>query len=595
MAAPTHIINELVLEVNTTSLKTAFYLKDNAEVLLKEHIYPQLELWFNSLGNNTDAQIIRFKNLKIETQVDDVESFEDIGIDVLKKIQNQLQIEGSSPNLNDSSIYPNKDSISETGSVEIERTTHKQSKADAVLYFIKNGRLPWWHVNNSFFTAEQVLTSISRDGFPKQFRKLLSEKNQRLRIIHQFDDISIAHMVGSVHTSVDKLKERELKALNFLFQNDRLRTNFWQSTFDYLERKDEGKFVSVLHQIISETSQVTSSNTGIEYKIERTALKNIILFFNFVNTLLAVGFYLKKDSSKTTTPSYSLQSEPTQNRNTTKTKNTEALKSIASSKNKEFRLDLQTKGDTASAISKMESKRHSDSKMLDASENKIPLQSEEVTSNNNVEEASISDEVTDQISSDITTNEITNSTEETYLGIYPNTENQDSSVLVEEGIIFPNAGLILLHPFLQRFFENLNLLDNNAIKPTKLEEAMHILHYLVCKKEQPYEHELLFEKFICNVPLKHPVKRDIQLTDDQKESCEVLLTSALNHWEGLKTNSVDALRSEFLMREGKLLATDEHYKLFVQRKTQDILLETLPWNLSITKIPWKKKMILIDW
>jgi len=316
---------------------------------------------------------------------------------------------------------------------------------------------------------------------------------------------------------------------------------------------------------------------------------------NFVNTLLAVGFYLKKDSSKTTTSSYSLQIALTQNRNSAKTKNAAVLKSIASSEKKEIRLNLRTKGDTASSISKMESKRPSDSKMLDASENKTSIQSEAVSNNSDIAQSLISDEVTDQISSDTTPNEITNLIKEAYVDLNPNTENHDSSVLVEEGIIFPNAGLILLHPFLQRFFENLNLLDNNVIKPTKLEEAMHILHYLVCKKEQPYEHELLFEKFICNVPLKHPVKRDIQLTDGQKESCEVLLTSALNHWEGLKTNSVDALRSEFLMREGKLLATDEHYKLFVQRKTQDILLETLPWNLSITKIPWKKKMILIDW
>ena len=402
-------------------------------------------------------------------------------------------------------------------------------------------------------------------------------------------------MVGSNNAVVDKLKQKELKELNFLFQNDHLRTSFWQSTFDYLERKGEQKLFSVLHQIIAETAQVTSSNIKPEYYMSRTALKNIILFLNFVNTILPVGFYLKKDATQTIDSSFSLQIEPTQNNKTTKAKNAEVLKSIASSQNKEFGLYLQIKGITTSPKSKMESKKSSDSKLIEASKNIITRQSEEITRSIDANQTPISGKVTDQTSSEITVNEITNLTEEAYVNIYPNTENKDASVLVEEGIIFPNAGLILLHPFLQRFFENLNLLDKNVIKPTKLEEAMHILHYLVCKKEQPYEHELLFEKFICNVPLKHPVKRNIKLTDEQKESCEVLLRSALNHWEGLKTNSVDALRSEFLMREGKLLATDEHYKLFVQRKTQDILLETLPWNLSITKIPWKKKMILIDW
>ena len=165
----------------------------------------------------------------------------------------------------------------------------------------------------------------------------------------------------------------------------------------------------------------------------------------------------------------------------------------------------------------------------------------------------------------------------------------------KDGILIQNAGLILLHPFLKMFFEKMDFLTEKNIKPEKIDEAILLLHYLATGKEQPYEYELIFEKFLCNVPLHHPINRHILLTKEQKMACEILLEAVLGHWTALKSNSTAILQNEFLQREGKLTVSAEKQQLYIQRKTQDILLDKLPWNVYLIKIPWKEKILFVDW
>lgn len=172
---------------------------------------------------------------------------------------------------------------------------------------------------------------------------------------------------------------------------------------------------------------------------------------------------------------------------------------------------------------------------------------------------------------------------------------ENYSQIKKEGILVKNAGLVLLHPFLKMFFENMDFLSGKYLKPEKIDEAVHTLHYLATGREQAYEHELVFEKFLCNLPFNHPINRHILLTMEQKIACEILMEAVLGHWTALKSNSSEILQNEFLQREGKLTISGEKQHLFIQRKTQDILLDKLPWNIHLIKIPWIKKLLYVDW
>ncbi len=157
-----------------------------------------------------------------------------------------------------------------------------------------------------------------------------------------------------------------------------------------------------------------------------------------------------------------------------------------------------------------------------------------------------------------------------------------------------NAGLLLLHPFLKHFFEHCDLLDEHKnLKNPSL--AVHALHYIATKKEEQLECAMVFEKFLCNIPIQEPIDRNIQLSETIKEQAQELLKATLENWEGLKTSSIDLLRNEFIQRPGKLLLTGDHPKISMERKTQDILLDRIPWNISIIKLPWKPKLIFVDW
>lgn len=157
-----------------------------------------------------------------------------------------------------------------------------------------------------------------------------------------------------------------------------------------------------------------------------------------------------------------------------------------------------------------------------------------------------------------------------------------------------NAGLIILHPFLKEMLKKCGLInDNNTISDKEL--AAHLLHYAATKKENDYEHAMIFEKFLCGIPMQQSIQREIKIDDNHKQQVEELLLSVVQHWSALKNTSTDVLRTEFLQREGKLDWSESNPKLTIERKTQDLLLEKIPWNINIIKIPWMDKLIYTQW
>lgn len=157
-----------------------------------------------------------------------------------------------------------------------------------------------------------------------------------------------------------------------------------------------------------------------------------------------------------------------------------------------------------------------------------------------------------------------------------------------------NAGLIIVHPYLTHFFKNCGLLDdNNTI--IDQEVAVHALHYLATKKEQQLENYMVFEKFLCGVPIQKTIQRHIVLSDYIKEQAEELLQSVIENWGALNNASTDLICHEFLQREGKLSFKEDNPKIVIERKTQDILVDKLPWGIGICRLPWLDHLVFTNW
>ncbi|WP_109851198.1 contractile injection system tape measure protein [Aquimarina sp. AU58] len=175
--------------------------------------------------------------------------------------------------------------------------------------------------------------------------------------------------------------------------------------------------------------------------------------------------------------------------------------------------------------------------------------------------------------------------------------NRDNSLDIPEDfedVYVNHAGLVLVHPFLNQLFKNCGVINEQNEFLDK-EKAVHILHYLATGKEQQLENNMVFEKFLCNLPSKYPINRFVPLENKVKNHADQMLTALIEHWEVIKNSSNDLLRNEFLQRSGKLMHTESRPRIILERKTQDILLDKIPWNISMIKLPWKNKIIFVDW
>lgn len=163
-----------------------------------------------------------------------------------------------------------------------------------------------------------------------------------------------------------------------------------------------------------------------------------------------------------------------------------------------------------------------------------------------------------------------------------------------EGYYIDNAGLVLLHPFLVRFFEGLGIAaDDNLLQSDR---ALCLLHYLATGQSVAPEYELLLPKVLCNIPLEAPVEAGLILGDAEKEETTALLEAVIRHWEALQNTSPDGLRGTFFVRPGKLsVRKDGDWLLQVEPKTFDILLSQLPWGIGMIQLPWMDRMLWVEW
>jgi hypothetical protein len=158
------------------------------------------------------------------------------------------------------------------------------------------------------------------------------------------------------------------------------------------------------------------------------------------------------------------------------------------------------------------------------------------------------------------------------------------------------AGMVLLHPFYKAYFEFAGLLENGNFRSEEARRrAVHLLYFLATGETGPPEYELVLPKFLCGLPLGSPIERAVELTQAEREEAEKLLTAAISHWNKLGHTSPQGLREGFLQREGKLEKRNDNWYLSVQQQGIDILLDFLPWNLSMIKLPWMPELLRVEW
>ncbi|WPV02856.1 contractile injection system tape measure protein [Mucilaginibacter sp. cycad4] len=164
------------------------------------------------------------------------------------------------------------------------------------------------------------------------------------------------------------------------------------------------------------------------------------------------------------------------------------------------------------------------------------------------------------------------------------------------GIYVNQAGLVILHPFLEYFFKDFGLLqDNDFVDLPARQLAVHLLHYLGTGNINAFEYDLYFEKFLCRWPLDEPLAREVEIPQRMLDEGDNMLRTVIKYWKALKNTSPGGLRDAFLIRNGKLIEAEQPARLIVERMDLDILLSSLPWGIGVIKLLWMDEPFYVEW
>lgn len=183
----------------------------------------------------------------------------------------------------------------------------------------------------------------------------------------------------------------------------------------------------------------------------------------------------------------------------------------------------------------------------------------------------------------------------------PNAVNTVPHKLLEtaasEGVYIGNAGLVLLHPFLQHLFAACSLLDGQQafVNDAAQHKAAVLMYYLQCGSTAYQEWDMLLNKVCCGMATEEVLPADIIISEEEKIACDELLQAVVGYWEALRGASNEALQTTFIQRPGKLGWKQDSWLLQVERTGTDILLDRLPWGYSTIRLPWCGYLIYTEW
>lgn len=159
-----------------------------------------------------------------------------------------------------------------------------------------------------------------------------------------------------------------------------------------------------------------------------------------------------------------------------------------------------------------------------------------------------------------------------------------------------NAGLILVWPFLTRFFEQLALVRNGEfVDDESNNRAVYLVHYLASFDTDYSESEMLLNKLLVGLPFDALVLPITPLTNEETEMAKSLMNGLIQNWPQVHNTSPVGIQDTFMQREGILRRDEVNNTLIVEKKGVDVLLESIPWNISSISLPWMSKPMHVIW
>ncbi len=160
----------------------------------------------------------------------------------------------------------------------------------------------------------------------------------------------------------------------------------------------------------------------------------------------------------------------------------------------------------------------------------------------------------------------------------------------------PNAGLVVLWPFIGHFFRHLELVQGDRfVSPPARHRAVGLLMHVASGDRFPNELESPLARVLCHLPFDQILAFETEVTEREATEGDTLLQAVIAQAPTLRTLTADSLRGTFLLRPGVLSKQGPAWKLQVNRKDHDIVLERVPWSYQWVRLPWMTAPIEVMW
>jgi hypothetical protein len=166
-----------------------------------------------------------------------------------------------------------------------------------------------------------------------------------------------------------------------------------------------------------------------------------------------------------------------------------------------------------------------------------------------------------------------------------------------DGVYVEDAGLVLLWPFLGRFFTRTRLLDghNAFVDDEAGMQAIALLAQVALGDWQAPEFCLSISKLLCGMTPDALLAREQRPDAEQLEECSLLLAAVVDHVPALHGQSIESVRGLFLQRRGKLSVRNESWLLQVERASEDAAISLLTWPVQWIQLPWMPAALHVEW
>jgi hypothetical protein len=160
-----------------------------------------------------------------------------------------------------------------------------------------------------------------------------------------------------------------------------------------------------------------------------------------------------------------------------------------------------------------------------------------------------------------------------------------------------DAGLVILWPFLERFFVRTGVLgdDRRFLDEVAQLQAVALVEALATADAAPLEFQLPLAKLLCGRPLESDFVLERLLAPEQLAEGDRLLAAVIGRAPVPTELSIPSFRADFLVRPGALGTRDGAWLLQVERRPHDALLDRFPWSWGWIKLPWMPEPLRVEW